>query len=380
LPAGSWVLKEYIIKSEGAMNINDYLKQMIEKDASDLYIKSGAIPYLRVDNKLVPVADKVLEPKEVERLIDSVLSEEQKKHFNLTKELDSAYSTSGVGRFRFNVYYQRGTLAITFRSIKTDIPSFEELNLPEEVMQNLASQPRGLILVTGHAGSGKSTTIAAMLDYINNNLQKHIITIEDPIEFVHSDKKSIISQREIGSDTMSFDHALRHIIRQSPDIIFIGEMRDVATMQTAIMAAETGHLVLSTLHTIDTAQTVDRIMNFFPPHVHGQLRMQLSLLLKGVVSMRLVPRADKPGRIPVCEIMLSSPTVRKMIMEGSSNKLIDAIEKGDLFGMQSFNQALTKWMDKSIISKESALHYASNPDELALQMKDILPGSGNRVE
>jgi len=362
------------------MNINDYLKLMLDKNASDLYIKANAIPYLRIDNNLVPVADSPLDPKEVEKLINSILSDGQKKHFELTKELDSAYSIEGVGRFRFNVYFQRNTLAITFRSINTDIPSFSELNLPVEVMQELASQPRGLILITGHAGSGKSTTIAAMLDYINKNLQKHIITIEDPIEFLHSDKKSIISQREIGSDTMSFDHALRHIIRQSPDIIFIGEMRDVTTMQTAIMAAETGHLVLSTLHTIDTAQTVDRIMNFFPPHTHAQLRMQLSLLLKGVVSMRLVPRSDKPGRIPVCEIMLSAPTVRKLITEGKSDKLVAAIEEGRLFGMQSFNQALTDWMNKSVISKESALHYASNPDELALQMKDILPGSGNRVD
>ncbi|NQT94938.1 MAG: PilT/PilU family type 4a pilus ATPase [Candidatus Omnitrophica bacterium] len=361
------------------MDANGYLKQMLEKNASDLYFKANTLPYYRVNNKLIPALDSKLQAKDVERLIDSILTDEQKKHLQLTKELDSAYSISGVGRFRFNVYFQRGTMAITFRSIKTDIPSFEELNLPVEVMKDLSSQQRGLILVTGHAGSGKSTTIAAMIDYINKNFQKHIITIEDPVEFVHTDDKSIISQREVGSDTMSFDHALRHIIRQSPDIIFVGEMRDITTMQTAIMAAETGHLVLSTLHTIDTTQTVDRIINFFPSHTHKQTRMQLSLLLKGVVSMRLVPRVDKEGRVPACEVMLSTPTVKKMIAEANTDKLISVIEEGKLFGMQSFNQALVDWLDKSIIDKDVALNYASNPDELALRLKEILPGSGNHA-
>jgi twitching motility protein PilT len=271
---------------------------------------------------------------------------------------------------------QRNSTAITFRSIKIDIPSFSDLNLPVDVMKRLSSEKRGLILITGHAGSGKSTTIASMIDFINSNFEKHIITIEDPVEFVHSDKKSIISQREVGSDTMSFDHALRHIIRQSPDIIFIGEMRDVTTMQTAIMAAETGHLVLSTLHTIDTTQTVDRIINFFPPYTHTQTRMQLSLLLKGVISMRLIPRSDKSGRVPACEIMLSTPTARKMIADGKTDRLISVIEEGKLFGMQSFNQALTEWLSKKVINREIALQYASNADELTLQLKEILPGRG----
>jgi len=358
------------------MNINDLLKQMLEKEASDLYIRTGSEPYFRINGKLVQVDEKKLHARDVEGVIMTVLSEGQLKNFKMTKELDSAYSLAGVGRFRYNIYLQRSTIAITFRSIKINIPSFAELNLPIETMQKLSCLERGLILVTGHAGSGKSTTLAAMIDYMNQNSKKHIITIEDPIEFVHSDKECILSQREIGSDTVSFSHALRHVIRQSPDVIFIGEMRDVETMQIAIMAAETGHLVLSTLHTIDAVQTVDRIINFFPAHIHNQIRMQLSLLLKGVVSMRLVPRADKSGRVPACEVMLSTPTVKKLIAEGKTNKLLPIIEEGELYGMQSFNQALTLWLKDSVITQESALSYASNPDELTLQLKDIQPGRG----
>jgi twitching motility protein PilT len=271
---------------------------------------------------------------------------------------------------------QRGSLAVTFRSIKIDIPSFAELNLPVEIMEKLSSQPRGLILITGHAGSGKSTTLASMIDYINRNFDKHIITVEDPVEFVHSDKKSIVSQREVGSDTLGFNRALRHVIRQSPDVILIGEMRDLETMQIAIMAAETGHLVLSTLHTVDATQTVERIINFFPAHAQEQVRMQLSLLLKGVVSLRLIPRADGSGRIPACEVMLATPTVRKFILEAKTNQLLSLIEDGKLFGMQSFNQSIANWLKASVISRESALSYASNPDELALNLDDIHPGRG----
>jgi twitching motility protein PilT len=359
------------------MKIDDYLKQMLKKGASDLYFKAASPPCFRINDKLIFAESKKIEPVDLDNILDSILTDDQKKHFLSIKELDAAYSISGLGRFRFNVYLQRGTKAITFRSIKIDVPPFNDLNLPVDVMENLSSQRRGLILITGHAGSGKSTTIASMVDYINNNFEKHIITIEDPIEFVHSDKKSIISQREIGADTMDFSSALRHVMRQSPDVIVIGEMRDAATMQTAIMAAETGHLVFSTLHTVDATQTVERIVNFFPPQAYNQIKLQLSQLLKGVLSMRLIPRSDKPGRVPACEIMLSTPTVKKYIMEGKSNQLLSVIEKGKLFGMQSFNQALVKWLNKSIISKESALNYASNPDELALKLKDILSGNDN---
>lgn len=359
------------------MNITDYLKHMQKRNASDLYFKAGSPAYCRIDDRITPVDEERLTSVDIQTIIDTILIGEQKKTFKMTKELDGAYSVSGLGRFRFNAYIQRGTPAVTFRSVRTDIPTFEKLNLPTEIMEKLSSQPRGLILLTGYAGSGKSTTIAAMIDYINEHFQKHIITIEDPIEFMHSDKRSIISQREVGSDTENFNAALRHIIRQSPDVIFIGEMRDAETMQTAIMAAGTGHLVLSTIHTIDATQTVDRIINFFPPHIHNQIRMQLSLLLKGVISLRLVPRSDKPGRVPACEVMLSTPTVRKFIVEGKTDKIISVIEDGKLFGMQSFNQALAQWLNESVISRESALNFASNPDELALRLKEILPGRGD---
>ena len=361
------------------MRIDNYLKQMAEKGASDLYLKVGGLAYFRVDDNLIAASDIEMKASDLDGIVNTILTDEQKKHFELTKELDSAYSLDGVGRFRFNIYRQRNSIAMTFRAIKTDIPSFDELNLPRDVMMKLVAEKRGLILITGHAGSGKSTTIASMIDYINSNFQKHIITIEDPVEYMHSDKKSVISQREIGSDTMGFESALRHVIRQSPDIIVIGEMRDAATMQTAIMAAETGHLVLSTLHTIDATQTVDRIVNFFPPYIHDQIRMQLGLLLKGVVSMRLIPRADKKGRVPACEVMLATPTVKKFISENKTEELVSIIEEGELFGMQTFNQALAKWLDKSIIDKENALLFASNADELDLKLKDILPGSGNHI-
>jgi twitching motility protein PilT len=359
------------------MKIDDLLSQMCQRHASDLYFKVGSPPFFRVDDNLIPASKEPLEISDVDLIMDVVLTQEQKREFLLKKELDGAYSVDGLGRFRFNIYSQRGTNAATFRSIKKDILSFAELNLPVEILQNLSSQHRGLILITGHAGCGKSTTIASMIGYINNNFNRHIITIEDPIEFVYSDIKSIISQREVGADTLNFDNALRHIIRQSPDIIVIGEMRDAATMQTAIMAAETGHLVLSTLHTVDAVQTIDRIINFFPVHAHNQIRSQLSQLLKGIISLRLVQRADGPGRVPVCEIVSSTPTVKKYVAEGKTSQLTSLIEEGELFGMCSFNQSLTKWLKASVIDKETALNNASNPDELALRLKDILPGGGS---
>ena len=265
------------------MEPQKFLKMMLEENASDLYFKVGSPPCLRVNDKLKLCGKDKLKPQDTESIARKLISKEGFERFLEEKELDAAYSVAGFGRFRMNMYIQRGTIAVTLRSIKIEVPSFEELNLPVEVMERLSSWPRGLILITGHAGCGKSTTLAAMTDYINRNFSRHIITIEDPIEFLHPDKKSIISQREVATDTASFNAALRHVIRQAPDVILIGEMRDVETMQIAIMAAETGHLVLSTLHTIDTAQTVERIINYFPPHLHTQVRMQFSLLFAGVI-------------------------------------------------------------------------------------------------
>lgn len=359
-----------------AIEVLNLLKQMLESGASDLYIKVGCPPFLRINGRLVSTDLENITPSIIDTLIREVVPSKELEKFDSAKELDYVYSVSGLGRFRYNLFIQRGTYAMVFRSIRTELPSFESLNLPIDTMKKLTSEPRGLVLITGHAGSGKSTTLAAMTDYINNNFQKHIITIEDPIEFVHSDKKSIISQREIGIDTIDFNRALRHIIRQTPDVILIGEMRDLETVQIAIMAAETGHLVFSTLHTIDTAQTVDRIINFFPPYAHTQIRLQLSMILKGVISQRLIPRADGRGRVPACEVMLNSPTISKLISEGDTKAILPAIENSRLFGMQSFNQSIAEWLKTSAITKEAALTAASNPGELSLMLKDIFPSRG----
>ncbi|MFH0731542.1 MAG: PilT/PilU family type 4a pilus ATPase [Candidatus Omnitrophota bacterium] len=356
------------------MDPQNYLKMMLDKGASDLYFKVGSPPCLRVNDELKLCDENRLKPEDTEAVAKKIIGKEKFDEFIQKRELDAAYSVSGVGRFRVNMYIQRGTVSITLRSIKSQISSFAELNLPIDIMQRLSSCQRGLVLITGHAGSGKSTTLAAIIDYINENTARNIITIEDPIEFLHRDKKSIISQREVATDTDSFNVALRHVIRQSPDVILIGEMRDLESIQTAMMAAETGHLVLSTLHTVDTTQTIERIINYFPTHMHHQIRMQFALLFAGVISMRLIPRCDKPGRVPACEIMLPSPTVKKMIHEGRINEIIDAIQDGAIFRMQSFNQALIDWVKKGVVSKESALENASNPDELRLEFADIFSG------
>jgi twitching motility protein PilT len=265
-------------------------------------------------------------------------------------------------------------VALVFRSIRQVVPSFEELNLPADVLRKLCHEERGLVLITGIAGSGKSTTIAAMIAEINRTQRKHVITIEDPIEYVFPDDQSIISQREVGLDTRSFHNALRHVIRQSPDVIFIGEMRDLETMSSAIMGAETGHLVLSTLHTLDAVQTVERIINFFPPYQHSQVRMQLSLVLKGVISQRLLVRADGAGRIPACEVMLATPSVRKILLEGRTPDLIEVIPKSMGDGMRSFNQSLISLLKRRLVTQDEARKYSSNVEELDLALRGIYSG------
>ena len=356
------------------MDPNKYLKMMQDENASDLYFKVGSPPCLRIDDKLKFCDKNKLGIQDTETIAKKLTSKEKFEQFLEKRELDTTYSVSGLGRFRINMYIQRGSTAITLRSIKVHVPSFEDLNLPLDVMKQLSACHRGLILITGHAGSGKSTTLASMIDYINTNLAKHIISVEDPIEFLHTDKKSIISQREVATDTESYNEALRHIIRQAPDIIFIGEMRDLESVKIAMMAAETGHLVLSTLHTVNTTQAIERIINYFPPYMHHQVRMQFSLLFAGVVSMRLLPRIDKPGRVPACELMLPSPTVKKLIIEGRTNELISAIEDGAIFKMQSFNQAVMDWCKKGVIDEDTAIANAGNPEDLKLKFSDIFSG------
>ncbi len=362
------------------MDIEKLLRLMVQKQSSDLYLKTGSPVFFRIDGKLMPYGQEVLKDEDTKEIANHLMDDEEEKRFAITHEMDISYSLPDGVRFRVNIFLQRGTVALVFRLIRTNIRSFQELNLPVNVLETLSSEPRGLVLITGVAGSGKSTTLAAIVNFINQRYKKHIVTIEDPVEFMHEDKESIISQREVGMDTKGFHEALRHVIRQSPDVILIGEMRDLETMASAIMAAETGHLVLSTLHTIDATQTVERIINFFPPYQHPQIRMQLSLVLKGVVSLRLLNRKDGSGRIPAFEIMVSTPTIRKLILEGKTTQILSAINAGTLFGMQTFNQSLLKLYKEGIVSQEEAMENADNPEELELTMKGIFTGSDTSRE
>jgi twitching motility protein PilT len=355
-------------------DLTPWLREMVGRQASDLYLKAFAPPCLRVDGALTPLPGPSLTPEQTDAIGRNVMDETERAAFAETNEMDIALFVEGVGRFRVNVYRQQGCVALVFRSIRQVVPSFEELNLPADVLRKLCHEERGLVLITGIAGSGKSTTIAAMIAEINRTQRKHVITIEDPIEYVFPDDQSIISQREVGLDTRSFHNALRHVIRQSPDVIFIGEMRDLETMSSAIMGAETGHLVLSTLHTLDAVQTVERIINFFPPYQHSQVRMQLSLVLKGVISQRLLVRADGAGRIPACEVMLATPSVRKILLEGRTPDLIEVIPKSMGDGMRSFNQSLISLLKRRLVTQDEARKYSSNVEELDLALRGIYSG------
>jgi twitching motility protein PilT len=301
------------------------------------------------------------------------MNDVQARQFERSPEMDLAIGIKGIGRFRVNVFRQRSSIGVVFRYVRRPSFSFEELNLPPAV-RVLAEKRRGLVLVTGTTGSGKSTTLAAMINHINNLRRCHIVTIEDPIEFLHQDNIAIINQREVGFDTVSFAEALKHVLRQSPDVILIGEMRDLETISTAIQAAETGHLVLSTLHTIDATQTVERIINYFPAYLHNQIRMELSLCLNGVISQRLLPMGSGTGRVPAVEVMLCTPTIKKLIFEGKTLELHQHIEAGGHVGMQSFNQSLLGLYRRKMIRMDDALAYASSPDEFRLMAEGIASG------
>jgi twitching motility protein PilT len=324
----------------------------------------------------MPIYADVVSDVDVAMWVEQCTDERARSALASTGEADVAYEIESIGRFRVNIFKQRGRLGMCCRVIKNKIPVFEELSLPVENLKKLASLARGLVLVTGIAGSGKSTSIAAMLDYVNENFSKHIVTIEDPIEYVYQDKRSIIDQREIGHDTMNFENALKYVVRQSPDIIMIGEMRDKSTMEAAMHAAETGHLVFSTLHTPNAMQTVDRIMNFFDPHEHPFVRQQLSQLLEGVVSQRLIPTKDLSSRVPACEIMMATPTVRELLMQGKVRELYRAIKEGKYFGCQTFNQSLKEFLDRDLITVEDAINNADSPEELRLELRGITKDAG----
>jgi len=356
-----------------SFNINDILKTSVERRASDLHLKVGSPPVLRIDGKLTPMVElRRLTQEDVVKLAFSMMNQTQREKFKAKNECDFAYGVPGLGRFRVNVFMQRGTVGLVMRSIPTKMASLEELNLPAAISK-LAMEPRGMILVTGTTGSGKSTTLASMIDYINTIRTEHIMTIEDPIEFLHRDKKSLVNQREVGGDTESFSLALRSAMRQDPDIILVGEMRDFDTISVALTAAETGHLVLSTLHTVDAVETINRIISVFPPYQQKQVRLQLASVLKGVVSQRLVPRADGNGRVPACEILIATATIRECIIDPDKTRHIhDAIALGtSQYGMQTFDQSL-HWLFKSgLITYEEALKRSTNPDDFALKVRGI---------
>ena len=355
------------------MELNDILQVALRTGASDIHLKAGLPAMFRVDGKLVPLKEgRRLTPEDVARVAFGIMNDFQKEKFKQTNEVDLAYGIPGLGRFRVNVFQQRGTIGIVLRVIPFKIQTIESLMLPR-VLEKVAGEQRGLVLVTGTTGSGKSTTLAAMIDHINTTETCHIMTIEDPIEFLIRDKRSIVNQREVGVDTMSFGQALKSALRQDPDVILVGEMRDLETIETALTAAETGHLVMSTLHTLDATETINRIISAFPPYQQKQVRLQLGSVLRAVVSQRLVPRADGKGRVPAVEILLATGRVRELVEDKDRTKEIpDAIAQGHLsYGMQTFDQSLMALLKANVITYEEALRQATNPDDFALRVSGI---------
>lgn len=354
------------------MNIKALLEHMIEAGASDLHIKPGIPPVVRVNGKLQRTNFDPPVPRDLEEVARKILTPLQREKFESTREVDFAFGVTGLARFRANFYVQRSSIAMVFRHVPVTIQTVEQLGLPE-VIKELSLRPRGLVLVTGTVGSGKSTTMAAMIQHVNRNLNASIITIEDPIEFLHRDDKAIINQREVGSDTATFHEALRHILRQDPNVIMIGEIRDVETMEIALKAADTGHLVLSTLHTIDSPQTINRIISFFPPHHHQEVRYLLASTLQGVVSQRLIRRADGKGRVAAVEVLVTTGTVRDCVINPEKTPLLHQVmrESVTTHSMQTFDQALMKLYQDGVISLDDALRASSKPHELTLRLKGI---------
>jgi twitching motility protein PilT len=346
------------------MNINELLSMALARGASDLHLKVGAPPAFRIDGELAAPDGAAIEEQEMKAIFEEVADEAQRQAFAGDLEADFAYQTADTGRFRVNVCRQGGTLAMTFRPVRTDGPTLEELGLPA-VCQELALKPSGLVIVTGPTGSGKSTTLAAMMDYLNQTTRQKIVTIEDPVEFVHRDRQCIFSQREVGRDTRSFASALKYSLRQDPDVILVGEMRDLETMTAALTAAETGHLVLTTLHTRGTAEAIDRVSDVFTPHQQPQVRLQLAITLEGVLYQLLLPRADSPGRIAAVEVMLATPAIRALIREGKTHQMRNVIQTGTKYGMQTLNQSLAELCQRGLIRREDALARSHEPAELA---------------
>lgn len=359
-----------------AINILKFLSKMPERNASDLHLRVDTPPIYRIHGKLVPAARQFISKEDMEDLIHRILNEHQRQRFDETWELDMGLNIPTGQRFRVNVYRERGNPGIAFRLVNNQVPNFHDLNLPK-VLKKLAMAPRGLTLVTGVTGSGKSTTLASMIDYINTHKGLNILTIEDPIEYMHTNRRSIIAQREIGTDCKSFPMGLRQALRQDPDVILVGEIRDKETMSIALSAADTGHLVLSTLHTLDSLQTIYRILSFFPPHQHQEVRHLLASTLQAVISQRLVPRIDRPGRVPAVEILVGTGAVSECITDPDKTVGIrDLIAEGaSQYGMQSYDQSLMWFYQNGAISLDSALENSTNPDDFKLRVDGLLSGS-----
>jgi len=355
------------------MHVNDLLKIAVERGASDLHLKVGSYPMARIHGHLSAVSeDKQLGHEDLVEMAASIMSTAQRQKFKDSQEVDLAYSVPGLGRFRCNVFQQRGTIGVVLRVIPVTVKSLDELGLPP-VLKRIAGEERGLVLVTGTTGSGKSTSLAAMINHINQTRTAHVITIEDPIEYLHRDQQCIINQREIGVDTRSFAYALRSALRQDPDVILVGEMRDMETIETAMHAAETGHLVFSTLHTLDATETINRIISVFPPHQQKQIRLQLASVLKAAIAQRLIPRTDGSGRAPAVEVLVATPFIKDCIVDKDKTHLIaGAIAQGtSQYGMQTFDQSIFSLFQEQAISYEEALRWASNVDEFKLRVQGI---------
>ena len=339
------------------------LRKIVEEGASDLHLTVGTPPQMRVDEVLIPIGETALNPEKSKEIVYSILSEAQIKKFERDKELDLSFGLEGLSRFRANVFYQKGYVAGAFRSIPYKIMNFDELGLPK-IMNRISDLPKGLVLVTGATGSGKSTTLASLINKINEERHGHIITIEDPIEYVHEHKKSIVNQREVSSDTESFGRALKYVLREDPDVILIGEMRDLETIESAMVSAETGHLVFATLHTSDCVQTINRIIDVFPSHQQAQVRTQLSFVLQAVLSQQLIPKATGRGRLLALEIMMATPAIRSLIRESKAHQIYSVIQTSQQQGMQTMNQSLATLVARKLITPEEAMARTVEPDDL----------------
>ncbi len=354
------------------MNLKQMLVEMLNRKASDLHIRVGVRPHLRVNGKLEQIPTEPMTIDNMDQIVNQILNEKQRERFYRKNEMDLALSVAKLGRFRINLYRQRGTTAIAIRAVNTTVPTFEELKLPA-VIKDLATTRRGMIIITGTTGSGKSTTLAAMIEQMNATRQDNILTVEDPIEYIYRDKKSIISQREVGGDTETFASALRHAFRQDPDVILLGEIRDLETMSIALTAADTGHLVLTTLHTLNVVETISRIISFFPPHQHEQIRLLLGGTLRSIVCQRLLVKSDGMGRVPAVEVMINSGAMKEAIMDPQKTANIsELMEQGYVqYGMQTFDQSIMKLYKEGHITYEEAIAQATNPDDFDLRVKGI---------